>query len=567
MKKKYPFMKMSRKFLFFLLTLVILSSCAWGPQPQVTEKTLALIVGLDSENVRELINNTVKLHPIYAMMPLDNHRRGTTLYFGVSEDLNAEKIRASIVSVNDGSGFFVTHDKIVTNIHVVAGADPDSLYVKGENTSWKIRGVTAYDVKNDLVILEIAGKGMPLPLGNSDTVKDSETVFSVGYPLGRYNVAKHTISSIPYNNILLQMKPNVLPGSSGGPVLNAMGEVIGVNSFGSGFSASTIVSNALEVLLDPLEPPESLVQWQKKKPIRAYAYLTQASQKFNTGDYASTVDALDKVIELNRAYIGTYIVYNNRGYANALLGAAEFNKKHVREAQAHYYAAIKDCDEAIRLNPEFAYQAYSNRGYAKTLLGHSEFGKGHITEAQTHYHAAVKDFNKAISLTPAFNTYGERGLTRVSLGQSESEQDRVEAARLHYREAIKDFDKTISLGLEYAYDYINRGYAKICLGNLEFRKGNTEKARNLYHASITDSDSAIRLAPENPYFYHTRGVAKVVLGDYSGAIEDFDKTLSLKSDGAIAYYNRAVAKEALSEKKAAKADFEKAKELDPNVGQ
>ena len=79
------------------------------------------------------------------------------------------------------SGFFVAADKIVTNIHVVAGADLASLYVRTDNADCTIRGVTAFDTQNDLVILQISGTGVPFVLGNSDTVSSGETVFCVGY--------------------------------------------------------------------------------------------------------------------------------------------------------------------------------------------------------------------------------------------------------------------------------------------------------------------------------------------------------------------------------------------------
>ena len=76
------------------------------------------------------------------------------------EVLESEKIRNSPLSVlsrqgdsrNVGSGFFVGPNQIATNIHVVAGADPVSAHVRDNGTIWSIQGVTAFDVKNDLVI-------------------------------------------------------------------------------------------------------------------------------------------------------------------------------------------------------------------------------------------------------------------------------------------------------------------------------------------------------------------------------------------------------------------------------
>ena len=96
---------------------------------------------------------------------------GPGIPFGVAEGLDTKKVEASTVRVVYGegdstmisSGFFVANDKIATNIHVVAAADLASLYVRTDNTDWTIRGVTAFDTQNDLVILQISGKARRLP--------------------------------------------------------------------------------------------------------------------------------------------------------------------------------------------------------------------------------------------------------------------------------------------------------------------------------------------------------------------------------------------------------------------
>lgn len=505
-------MKVDRKSLLGLLILVALFSCVRTPQHPDVKDPFMSTVGLDAEN----INNAIELHRL-STIP----QRLGTIYFGVSEALNTEEVRASVVQVVDAerssnivsSGFFVAPDKIATNIHVCADANPTSVYIKGEDASWEIRGVVAYDVKNDLVILEIAGEGVPLSIGDSDAVKNGEPVFSVGYPYERYNVAKNTISPTRCNNTWFRMTPDVLPGSSGGPVLNAKCEVIGVNVIGTGSYACAIASNTLKVLLTDLKPPESLVEWQEKNPIRAYAYLAQASRKIYTDDYACVIDVLDRAIKLNPTYAGIYMIYGNRGYAKNLLAHAESNKEFTRKAQQYYRAAIKDYDEALRFDP-------------------------------------VYDI-----------AYSGRALSHVALGQHEFKDGPIENAYKHYYRAIKDFDEVISLNSENAYAYSDRGYARICLGNLESYIRNTEEARNMYKAAIIDSGMAIQRDPENPYFYHTRGVARAMLNDYNQAIADFDKTISLKPDFTKAYYNRAFAKEVIGQMEAAKTDYKKAKEL------
>ena len=515
----------------------------------------------------------IELHPVYAMSrgtPL-----GPSIYLGVDKGLDAEKIRKSTVRVVYGkeptkmisSGFFVANDKIVTNIHVVATADLASLHVRSNDASFTIRGVTAFDVKNDLVILQVSGEGVPLVLGDSDAVRSGETLFSVGYvgyPADRYNVMKNTVLPGQLKDVWLRVTPNSPAGNSGGPVLNTEAEVIGINVMGSGPIDYVIGSNVLKELLDRSGAVETLTQWQTRDPIRSYLYLGQASERFHTTDYAGAIHALDKFIELNPMHVGISVIYSNRGYAKTLLGHSKFDKDAPAVAQLDYRAAIQDLDEAISLNPENV-TAYVNRGSAKTFFGHSEFIADRIAEGQQYYRAAIEDFNKAIGADPKFPAYAERGTVKVSLGISETNQGHVTEAQRYYYAAIEDFDKAISYDRHDTYAYIIRGYTRICLGDYEFDKESMEDARSLYEAAIADCDSAIKLDAEHPYCYHTRGVAKAVLDDYSGALEDFDKTINLKPDFAKAYYNRALVKVLLGQKREAKTDFKMARELDADI--
>jgi tetratricopeptide (TPR) repeat protein len=562
--KTNPQMKRIRKCLFSFFALGVILSCARAPQKQVTEISFIPLLNLDAKK-------NIRLHSLYAMPREDPLGPGIPL--GVSEGLDSEKVRKSIVRLIHGegasrivsSGFFVTHDKIATNIHVVAAADLDSLRVRSRDTDYAIQGIIAFDAQNDLVILDISGEGVPLVLGDSETVSSGDTVFSVGYFIDRYNVMKNSVDFVQHNGTCFQMTSNIPSGSSGGPVLNTQGKVIGVNVAGFGLSGYAIVSNALKTLLAQSGTRESLGQWQKRESVRAYAYLVQGLRESHAGDYVNAIEAFNKSIALNPSYIKLAMTYNNRGYAKSLLGHIDFNSGYVEKARRYHQAAIEDFDKTISLNPEYIF-VYANRGYAKSLLGHIDFNSGYVEKARQYYQAAIEDFDKTISLNPESPVYTDRGVTKVSLGLSKTNQGRAEEAQQYYQAAIEDFDKTISLNPEDAYTYGNRGYARICLGDFESGRGNTDRAKNLYKAAIADSDPAIQFDSENPYYYHTRGVAKAVLDDYSGAVNDFNKTLSLKSDFARAYYNRALAKAVLGQQDAAKVDFEKARELGLDVG-
>ena len=132
-----------------------------------------------------------------------------------------------------GSGFFVQPDLIATNYHVIEGAAQGTAKLVGKYTTYNIEGITATDQTNDLAILKVNAYGInPLLLGNSDDVKIGATVYVAGNPLGLEGTFSDGIISSRRNKHTkerLQMTAPISPGSSGGPVLNRKGEVIGVS--------------------------------------------------------------------------------------------------------------------------------------------------------------------------------------------------------------------------------------------------------------------------------------------------------------------------------------------------
>ena len=255
-----------------------------------------------------------------------------------------------------GSGFFVKPDMIVTNIHAIT--DRGSVLVKSTDgkTTWKVEGVTAFDVKNDIVVLKVAGEGTPLPLGDSSVVQNGEHISVVGFPYGKYKVAEGVVQSRRESNKLIQMKADISAGNSGSPTLNDKRQVIGiVVESSSNYSCSwAIPSNALKALLDRLEPAEPLVKWRKRKIIRSYTKYFQGKRNSWKERYRKAIVDFDKAIKLNPKLID---VYEERGIAKSELGDFE--------------GAIVDFDKVITLNPKDAH-AYKNRGLAKSKFGDFE---------------------------------------------------------------------------------------------------------------------------------------------------------------------------------------------------
>ncbi len=184
----------------------------------------------------------------------------------VMEDANGQPLSL-------GSGFFVRDGEIASNLHVVEGAARGYAKLVGQKTKYDIEGITAIDAKRDLVMLKISpSRSQALSLGNSDSVEVGEPVYVVGNPQGLEGTfSQGIVSSIrdAGTDKLLQITAPISPGSSGGPVLNGKGEVIGVSvaTFRGGQNLNfAIPSSYLKTLLGNAGPAKPFAQ---TKPVKA----------------------------------------------------------------------------------------------------------------------------------------------------------------------------------------------------------------------------------------------------------------------------------------------------------
>ena len=374
-----------------------------------------------------------------------------------------------------GSGFFVDKDKIVTNIHVVARPGPIFAKLNDKKTIWTVEGVTAYDIEYDIVVLKLAGEGTPLPLGNSDTVQRGEPVVAVGYPDRKYKVSSGNVHGIRNSDKLLGTTAESAKGSSGGPVLNGKGEVVGITTRSDYYNFS-VPSNRLKVLLAQSGPSEPLEQWHQRDHIRAYAYHLEGEVRFNAGDDANAIVSFDNAILQNPKHI---LAYFWRGRAKTNLGKSKADQGDITEAQQLYQAAIDDNTLTLKINPEFAL-AYNNRGWTQHEFGKSKAGQGDVAEAQQLYKAAINDYTRSIKIDPKYTfPYFSRGLTRTALGKSKAEKGSIAEAKKLYQKAIDDYTQAIKIDPKHVLAHYNRGNAKKALGQSDEAEKDFTKAIEL----------------------------------------------------------------------------------------
>ncbi|MBO7294770.1 MAG: trypsin-like peptidase domain-containing protein, partial [Bacteroidaceae bacterium] len=137
-----------------------------------------------------------------------------------------------------GSGVILTSDGyIVTNNHVVA--DADELLVKlNDNRELKAR-IIGLDKTTDLALIKVEEKGLPaITVANSEDVKLGEWVLAIGNPFSLTNTVTAGIISAKARTLgasngiesFIQTDAAINPGNSGGALVNARGELVGINA-------------------------------------------------------------------------------------------------------------------------------------------------------------------------------------------------------------------------------------------------------------------------------------------------------------------------------------------------
>jgi serine protease Do len=151
-----------------------------------------------------------------------------------------------------GSGFVIDPDGyIMTNAHVVSGAQRVQVVVPAATSDGTLAAalsartttlpahIVGITTELDLALLKVEGLKLPaLPLATYSQLRQGETVFAFGSPIGLRNTLTHGLVSAVARQvdpdsplIYVQTDAPINPGNSGGPLVNIRGEVVGVNTF------------------------------------------------------------------------------------------------------------------------------------------------------------------------------------------------------------------------------------------------------------------------------------------------------------------------------------------------
>lgn len=212
------------------------------PQPTVSPSLVSFATPINPSNDGSNPNfiETAVDQVGEAVVRIDSQRTVNTRSSRTGDRLR-NSMAPSQIEQGTGSGFIVdANGLILTNAHVIDKADQVTVSLKdGRTFDGEVLGT---DPLTDVAVVKIQATNLPIvELGNSDQVKPGEWAIAIGNPLGLDNTVTAGIVSgtdrssaqvgIPDRRIgFIQTDAAINPGNSGGPLLNAAGEVIGMNT-------------------------------------------------------------------------------------------------------------------------------------------------------------------------------------------------------------------------------------------------------------------------------------------------------------------------------------------------
>jgi tetratricopeptide (TPR) repeat protein len=416
-----------------------------------------------------------------------------------------------------GSGFFIDSDRVVTNRHVIDNAYRAEVH-SYTGSVFIVKGVIAVDAEGDLALLRVdapANQVRPLLLDRTSP-QEGESVVVIGNPLGLEGSVSNGIVSavrdIPTFGRIIQITAPISPGSSGSPVVNMQGQVIGVATLQ--ITGGQSINFAI--------PSERISQLQGGA-LLSLADLVAASgrnkrakavQSFRDGLSFLSKDDCEKALPYFEK-----AVESDSNYAEAWAQSGFCKEKLGRHAEA-----IEASKKAVSLRPSA--ESYFNIGLASYYL--------------KNYREAAENYRQAIRLDPynAADAHYALGLVYRDWGRPEEEIQAYKAAiklkpdytsayeRLgsryfrskKYPEAIETFKQLVALKPGDATVPNNIGEAYLEM--------------NLTSDAVAAFRQAIQLKPDFGKAYYNLGKSLLAMGNRDGAVQQYNILQSLDADWA-----------------------------------
>jgi tetratricopeptide (TPR) repeat protein len=277
--------------------------------------------------------------------------------------------------VSRGSGFFIAMDRVVTNRHVIERSSRVEVHLL-DGKKFPVKGVLAVDGEGDLALLQVdIPSQFVRPLQIVRTVpQEGESIVVVGNPFGlEGSVSNGIVSAVReisgYGRII-QITAPISPGSSGSPVVNMYGQVIGVATLqaaeGQSLNFAVPAERILQLKVNDVQSISSLTaETQKNKRATAQRSYSQGVAQLSRDDYARALPFFEKATDLDPNYAEAWY---QAGFCYGILG--------------RHNDALKASRNAARLRPEWA-ETHVN-------IGASSYALGQFGEAAEAYKTAIR---------------------------------------------------------------------------------------------------------------------------------------------------------------------------------
>ena len=346
--------------------------------------------------------------------PSDPGRFDKLKFVGQGEALPdlVRRVKPSVVSVLtydakgepliSGSGFYLRPGEVVTNLHVIRGAQRVEIHtLEGKGRTYPVTGALAVDEEGDLVLLSVdlpADRSRPLTLAVA-LPEEGERVFAIGNPLRLEGSVSDGIVSavreVPDIGRIIQITAPVSHGNSGSPLFNMRGQVIGIVTVkvtnGQNINLALGAPRVAALSRGPLVSFEQLAARNKsttQPEVLAELWYRGGIDSLWLGNYASALNYFETAANRNPRRPETWIQIGYckvkqgrndeaiRAYQRALALRPNSAEAYNKLGDAHYYAgrfneAIAAYKHAARLRPEQA-EAYYNLGLAYLEIGDRE---------------------------------------------------------------------------------------------------------------------------------------------------------------------------------------------------
>lgn len=414
-----------------------------------------------------------------------------------------------------GSGFFIDSDRIVTNRHVIENAHRAEVH-SSTGVVFPVKGVLAVDAEGDIALLKIDAPNPPIRplLLDKTSPQEGESVVVIGNPLGLEGSVTNGIVSavrdIPTFGRIIQITAAISSGSSGSPVVNMQGQVIGIATLqvtGGQSVNFAIPSERITQLqvASVMSLSELMASSGRNKRAKAVQFFRDGLSFLSKDDCEKAITYFEKAVESDSSYADAWA---QSGFCNEKLG---------RHAEA-----LEASKKAVNLRPSA--ESYFNIGLASFYL--------------KQYREAAEAYRASIKLDPynAADAYYALGLVYRDWGKGDEE---IQA----YKQAIKQRpDYTV------AYERLGSRYLK----------------SKKYNEAVEIFRQLATLKPGDPFAPNNMGEAYLELNRLNEAVESFRQSIRLKPDFGRAYYNLGKSLLAMGNRDAALEQYTILTNIDPD---